>query len=208
VLINFHAVQIVQLQYKLDDSVMTQRTLHIRVGESDVKMFMDRVTQRLKQKAEVPGFRRGKAPLPVVRKHYMARVKALAFEDLRYAAVDQAVSKLEEKDRPFLPPEVVNRDKVKIEYGEALEFQVSYLIEPSGIAKRPDKPHLKFDPLADLHNRNAPGLPRGIPSAPRVPAAPARPEIPATPRVPNVPRPAKPTDSKVAMPEVIGRQSE
>jgi hypothetical protein len=185
-------VQLVQLQYGLDDAILSQRTLYIRVGEADVRQAMDRAVSRIRRKAVVPGFRKGKAPAKVVRAHHSAYVENRAFEEIRQAAMEQIVKKLEAKDRPFLPTEVVDRDSVRLAYGKPLEFSVQYLVDPSGMSSRPEQPGQQFNPLAQLHARVSAGPAMGIPGGPALPAIPSMPTAPAQPQLPAMARPPKP----------------
>ena len=182
-------MQLAQLQYRLDDAILSQRTLHIRVGEIDVCQAMDRAVSRIRRKVAVPGFRKGKAPAKVVRAHHSAYVENAAFEDLRQAALEQVVKKLEPKDRPFLPAEVVDRDKLRLEYGKPLEFSVQYLVDPSGMSASPEQPGQQFNPLAQVHARASAGPAVGVPGAPRLPSVPTPPSAPAQPQLPPMASP-------------------
>jgi hypothetical protein len=177
-------VQLAQLQYKLDDSILTQRALHIRIGEVDTRVAIDRAAQQLKPRVEVPGFRKGKAPLARVRTHHRARIEAMAFSELKSAALEQVFKQLEAKDKPFLPPEVVEPESVRLRYGKELEFQVRYMVDPSGIGSRPEQAGEHFDPLREIHSRVATGLPQGIPGGPKLPAVPNVPSAPGMPQLP------------------------
>ncbi len=55
-------MQIAHLEFQLDESIPTQRTLRLRIGAQDICIFMDRVAAKLKPDVSVPGFRKGKAP--------------------------------------------------------------------------------------------------------------------------------------------------
>jgi len=165
-------MQISKLEYRLEDSILTQRVLHLRVGASDVSSCMDRVASKLKKDAVVPGFRKGRGPLPVVRKHLKVRIEAEAFDELRRAALDQVIKQLKEEDRPFLPPEVVARGKVQLRYAQELLFAVKYLVDPSGMGKKPEQPGMAENPMVQ-HPSQATGLPMGVPASPKLPTAPS-----------------------------------
>ncbi len=153
---------------------------------------MDQAASKIRKSVDVPGFRRGKAPTNFVRNHHAGRVSAIAFDELRSASSDQIFKKLEDKDRPFLPAEVIERDKIKLKYGEPLEFSLEYLVDPSGIGKQSSAN--KFNPLADLHARIPKGAPQGIPSGPKTPTPPVSPSKPLTPQLPDLR--AKPGSNK------------
>ncbi len=128
------------LEYTLDNSIMTQRTLRLRIGSSDVELACDRIAAKLRKSQPVAGFRKGKAPLPVVRKECWTRIAAEAFAELKRDALDQVLHRLEPGDQPLIPPEEVDADKIRVNYGRQLEFAVRYLIDPSGITKNPAHP--------------------------------------------------------------------
>ncbi|MAO75539.1 MAG: hypothetical protein CL699_04435 [Chloroflexi bacterium] len=47
-----------------------QTVLHIELEEDDVDPFINRAYQRVVQKANIPGFRKGKAPRSVIEQFY------------------------------------------------------------------------------------------------------------------------------------------
>jgi hypothetical protein len=161
------------LEYQLDNSILTQRTLRLRVGADDVAQACDRATRKLAPKVQANGFRKGRAPLEAVRRQFWSRIAAESFDELRRAAIDQSMQHLEPADKPFLPPEVVERDKVKLRYAEPLEFAVKYLIDPTGISASPRQPEsaqgaAQPGSAIDHPALQAPGIPRG-PALPQIP---------------------------------------
>ena len=168
-------MQIAHLEYSLDDSILTQRTLHLRIGLADVRLAMDRVSAKLRKKVDVPGFRKGKAPLSQVRKAHRKRVHAEAFEDLKKAALEQVFKKLQDTDQPFLPPKVVEREKVKLHYSRLLQFSVKYMVDPAGISKRPEQPDQAGAVIPGSQISHPALGPAGIPSGPRLPSTPGTP---------------------------------
>jgi hypothetical protein len=165
-------MQIAHLEYQLDETLPTQRVLRLRIGVEDVRIAMDRVAAKLRKDLAVPGFRAGKAPLFLIRKHHVGRVVAEAFEELKRGAMDQVLQLLKDEDKPFIPPEVVERDKVRLLYDQPLEFAIKYLIDPSGIGNRPEAKHDEFDPMSGVHQQTQRKLPTGVPAGPRVPVTP------------------------------------
>jgi hypothetical protein len=176
-------VQIAHLEYQLDSSILTQRTLRLRVGATDVQLFMDRAARKLSGMVTIPGFRRGKAPIHLVRSHQAGRVQAIAFDEIKRTALDQVFKQLQDSDKPFLPPQTPKDKIAKLVYGEPLEFSVTYLCDPAGLSKKPEDPQAGFDPLQAIQNRiqtmHTPGIPTGpnLPPIPSVQSAPL-PELP------------------------------
>ena len=174
-------MQIAQLEYQLDNAILTKRKLRLRIGAMDVVMAMDQVAGRLKPDVSVPGYRKGKAPLPLIRKHHAKRVKHEAFEELRKAAVEQVLKQLPKADQPFLPPEVLERDKVLVTYNKPLTFEVQYMIDPTGVGQNPEHPQPEQGavlPGSQIQS-HATG-PMGIPQGPQAPGAPMPPGLPTS----------------------------
>ena len=173
---------IAHLEYALDNSIMTQRTLRLRVGRDDVAQCMDRVATKLRITSVVPGFRKGKAPLPLVRKHLQDRIAAEAFQELKRAGLDQVMKKLDDADKPFIPPEVLDEAKIKLKYGEELEFAVKYLIDPSGMSRNPQQPEFQQGAVV-------PGasVQQAMPQFPGAASGPGLPSIPGMPTPPPAP---------------------
>ena len=133
-------MQLAELQHALEDAIPTQRVLRLRIGGSDVRVAMDRIASKLQAETAVPGFRKGKAPLVLIRKYHARRVEAEAFNELKRDALDQVFKLLDEKDKPFTPPEVLDETASKLRYGHPLEFAVKYLVDPAGLSRQPEQP--------------------------------------------------------------------
>jgi len=162
---------IAQLEYQLDDSILTQRTLRLRIGETDVQSFCDQEAFRLSKKVVVPGFRKGKGPLALLRQHYWKQIEGRAFLELKRAALDQVFSLLDRKHHPFLPPEILAPEKVRLLYGEPLEFSVKYMIDPTSITSNPAVPQPQQGALLPGPQTSHPGnMPLGVPAGPQLPA--------------------------------------
>jgi FKBP-type peptidyl-prolyl cis-trans isomerase (trigger factor) len=166
-------VQIAHLEFQLDDSVLTQRILRLRVGAEDVSRAMDRVAKKIQPEVSVPGFRKGKGPTHLIRKHFGGRISAEVIEELKRAALEQVLPQVKEEDKPFIPPDLLDRDNIRLRYGQPLEFAIRYLVDPSARDSQPEAKHDEFDPLSGLHQQNSRSLPTGVPGGPRLPSAPS-----------------------------------
>jgi len=179
-------MQLVQLKYRLDDSILTKRTLHLIIGEVDVRGAIDKEVSRIRRKVTVPGFRKGKATSKLVRNHYWSRIQAACFRELKQAALEQILQKLEAKDRPFLPTQVIDEDKVSLDYGRPLEFAVEYMVDPSGMGSRPQQAASHFSPLDQIHAKVNSIGPGNITIGPKIPNSPAPPSTPKGPQLPSI----------------------
>lgn len=172
-------MQIAHLEFKLDSSILTQRKLYFRIGPHDVSLALDQAARKIRDEVSAPGFRKGKAPVALIRKHHRKRVHGDAFNELRQAAQDQVFKQLEDRDKPFLPTEMIDREKLKLRYGRPLEFGIKYMVDPAGIGQRPEHPQPEQGaviPGAQV-NHSAVGPP-GVPAGPQLPSAPT--PIPTT----------------------------
>lgn len=165
---------IAQLEYTLDDSILTQRILRLRIGAEDVALFCDQAVAKLMDKAVVPGFRKGKAPLKRVKAHLREQLHARVFEELKSSALEQVFTNLDAKDKPLIPPEVLERDKVHIRDGEKLEFAVKYLIDPSAISCQPEQPEQQGAVMRGSEVAHPVTRGMGIPLGPQLPVIPGQ----------------------------------
>ena len=83
-----------------------QHTLEIEVPADEVDRRLDEVARRIQRRASLPGFRKGKVPLDLVRQHFADTVEQQFLEDfvpqMTGEAVDQA------RLNPAVPPLVRN----------------------------------------------------------------------------------------------------
>ena len=78
--------------------------------------------------------------------------------------------KLDTKDKPLIPPEVLDRDKLLIKQSQPLEFAVKYLIDPSAISSQPEQPDQQGAVVrgSEVNHPVMKGM--GIPLGPQLPA--------------------------------------
>lgn len=166
-------MQIAQLEFQLDNSILTQRKLRLRIGAQDVIIAINQAATKLKPDVSAPGYRKGKAPLGLIRKHHAKRVKHDAFEELRKAAIEQVLKQLPKQDQPFLPPEVQDRNKVLVSYGKPLTFEVHYMIDPTGVGQNPEQPQQDQGGVMSGYQVDHPARgSMGIPGGPQMPQMP------------------------------------
>jgi len=162
---------IAQLEYQLDDHIMTQRILRIRIGPEDVNSFLDFEASRLQKTHAANGFRRGRSPLSLLRKQHWYLVSARAFQELKRQALDQIFHQLQAEHKPLIPPELLEEAKIKFRYDEPLEFAVKYLVDPSGLSRNPQQPPAASMPAAPARQTER-TLPQGVPTGPQLPVIP------------------------------------
>ncbi len=96
-----------------------QKKLTIEVPRPAVEAEIGRVTQEFARKVQVPGFRQGKVPIPMVQRRFLPQIERQVIERLvpRYLRQAQAEKNLE----PLLPPDV-NLDSLQLIAGAAMTF--------------------------------------------------------------------------------------
>lgn len=105
-------------------------TLSIEVPASEVEDATQNALVRLQQRAKVPGFRPGKTPLDIVKKHFTGHAREDAMDQLIRKHVPAAVE--EHKLRLVESPTV---EDVKWKEGESMTLQVRLEVAPVPTAK-------------------------------------------------------------------------
>ena len=177
-------LKLVQLAFNIDKSIPSKRTLQLRFGPHDVQAALHQAAAKLRPKVEVPGFRKGKAPIAQVLRHHRARVQVNAVSTLRQSALDEILPKLEQGDQPLTPPKPEGTPP-RLRRGQGATMSVSYLVDPTGISRNPENPQAGqgavipgTQALASIPQ------PMGIPAGPKLPQAPG---LPVTPEMPGIP---------------------
>jgi trigger factor len=102
-----------------------QHILDIEVPVDEVERRMEEVSQQIQRRATLPGFRRGRVPLDLVRQHFAEALESEFLETFvpRIAgeAVDQA------RLSPLIPPLVKN---IRFTPGSPLAFEVEVHVKP------------------------------------------------------------------------------
>jgi trigger factor len=108
----------------------TQREIKIEVDAASLKDAYGRVSQKYAKGASVPGFRKGYAPLDVVRLRFKEEIKNEVLQDVLPAKVSEAI--LEHKLRPLTEPHLHfdDPDKIKVNGAEPLLLNVHVEVMP------------------------------------------------------------------------------
>jgi trigger factor len=102
-----------------------RRIIDIEVPSEEVNAEISRLASEYRSQATIPGFRKGKAPMDVVRKRYSDSIKADAFENLVKKAYEDAVTK--EKINAIEQPKLSN---IKFEENQPLAFRAEVEVLP------------------------------------------------------------------------------
>lgn len=108
----------------------TQRELHIEVDPAIIKEAYGKVSKRYADRANVPGFRKGFAPLDVVRLRFKEEIKN---EVLQLVLPDQVSAAIQEHDlHPLTEPHlhVDDVENVKVNGSEAIKLHIHVEVMP------------------------------------------------------------------------------
>ncbi len=102
-----------------------QHTLDIEIPSDEVDRRLDEVARTIQRRAALPGFRRGKVPLTLVRQHFAEAVEREFLEGFVPRATGEAVD--EARLNPVVPPLVRN---LKFLPGQPMRFQAVVEVRP------------------------------------------------------------------------------
>jgi trigger factor len=102
-----------------------RRELDLEIPAEEVSKAMERVAKEFARIARVPGFRPGKAPLPLIRRKFAEDIKGEVLQSLVPEHVGKAVA--EQKLTPVSQPQV---EKLDFNEGQPLKFKAVFEVLP------------------------------------------------------------------------------
>src|SRR5260221_4892361 len=102
-----------------------RRELELEIPAEEVTKKMESVAKEFARLANVPGFRRGKAPVSLIRRRFADDIKGEVVQSLVPERVEKAVS--EQKLTPVSQPQV---DKLDFAEGQPLKFRAIFEVLP------------------------------------------------------------------------------
>ena len=102
-----------------------RRELEIEIPAEEVTKEMDKVAKEFARIANVPGFRKGKAPLTLIRKRFADDIKGEVLQSLVPEKLEKAVN--EQKLQPVSQPSV---EKLDFNEGQPLKFTAVFEVLP------------------------------------------------------------------------------
>src|SRR5258708_1650418 len=108
------------LESHIEDLSSVRKKIKVVVPATQVEQAMQKAFAQLQQRVQLPGFRKGKAPLEMVKTHYRADVEKEVSGDLIQSSLYEVIH--EKKISPVAYPVLENR-QIKID--GALEFAVT-----------------------------------------------------------------------------------
>lgn len=102
-----------------------RRELELEVPAENVQKVAEKTAREIARVARIPGFRPGKAPIPLVRRRFAADIQSEVLQSLVPEYLEKALD--EKKLVPVARPEV---DKVEFKEGEPLRFRAVFEVLP------------------------------------------------------------------------------
>lgn len=102
-----------------------RRELELEIPAEEVTKAMDKVAKEFARLANVPGFRKGKAPLTLIRKRFADDIKGEVLQTLVPEKLEKAVN--EQKLQPVSQPSV---EKLDFNEGQPLKFTAVFEVLP------------------------------------------------------------------------------
>ena len=117
----------------IEDISSCKKTLKIEISAEDVTKEFDEAYEEVRKKAEIPGFRKGKAPRSVIKMRFAEYIKADVIDKLVPPAFEEA-AKDAELD-VLRPPDAAKDieppfEELSVEPGEPLRFEVTIDVKP------------------------------------------------------------------------------
>ena len=129
------------MKSELKDISPTQKEIHVEIDAESLKEAYGRVSKKYAQRANVPGFRKGYAPVDVVRMRFRDEIKSEVLQDVVPGQVAAAIQEhdLHPLSEPHLHLE--NQENVKINGSEPVRLHVH-------VEVMPEIPVPKYDGIA------------------------------------------------------------
>lgn len=118
------------MEYKIKDLTESEKEVEVKLPYDEIKKEIESEVQKQTKKIQLPGFRKGKVPLPMIKKMYG---DALEYEASEKVANSRFWRVSKEKElNPIGQPQLTD---IKFNPGEELLFKVKYEILPEIVVK-------------------------------------------------------------------------
>jgi trigger factor len=102
-----------------------RRELELEIPAAEVQKAMEKVAKEFARVARIPGFRPGKAPVPLIRKRFANDIKGEVLQSLLPEEIDKAV-----KDKNLSPITQPQVDKIDFEENGPVKFRAVFEVLP------------------------------------------------------------------------------
>jgi trigger factor len=113
------------VQVTINTTSPTEREVAIDVAQEELQPHFDKAYEDFRPKAELRGFRKGKVPLPMIKRIYGEAIERDAIDEVANTLYRQAME--ERSIQPIGTPSMVKMDFKRKEY---LHFTVKYEVKP------------------------------------------------------------------------------
>lgn len=118
------------MKSELKEISPTQKELHIEIDAASLKDAYGKVSQKYARAASVPGFRKGYAPLDVVRLRFKEEIKSEVLQEIVPTKVSEAI--LEHKLQPLTEPQlhIEDAENIKVNGSQPIALHVHVEVMP------------------------------------------------------------------------------
>ena len=118
------------MKTELKEISPTQREIHIEIDGDSLKAAYGKVSQKYARGASVPGFRKGYAPLDVVRLRYKEEIKSEVLQQIVPEKVSEAIQ--EHKLHPLTEPHlhIADAENIKVNGSQPIALHVHVEVMP------------------------------------------------------------------------------
>jgi trigger factor len=118
------------MKSELKEVSPTQREIHVQIDAEALKDAYGKVSQKYARGASVPGFRKGYAPLDVVRLRFKNEIRSEVFQEILPTAVSEAIQ--EHDLQPLAEPHlhIDDAENVKVNGSQPINLQVHVEVMP------------------------------------------------------------------------------
>lgn len=118
------------MKTELKEISPTQREIHIEIDAASLKAAYGKVSQKYANAASVPGFRKGNAPLDVVRLRYKEEIKSEVLQQVVPSKVSEAIE--EHKLQPLTEPQlhIEDAENIKVNGSQPIALHVHVEVMP------------------------------------------------------------------------------
>lgn len=114
-----------EIQVQLEDLSSVKKRLRVEIPAENASREFDRVAEEYRDHARLPGFRPGKAPVGLVKRHYIKDIRDQVVRSLLPKAYEQALQEVALK--PLTEPDV---EPVDFKEGTPLTFVAEFEVRP------------------------------------------------------------------------------
>jgi len=114
-----------EIQVELEDVTTVKKRLKVEVPASLAQQEMNQVANQYKQHARLPGFRPGKAPVELIKRHFRKKIRDDVLQKLIPDSYQKAI-----QDKGVDPIGEPSLENLSFEEGESLVYEANFEVQP------------------------------------------------------------------------------